>query len=146
MKYFNGTGSPVASLDLSKRRDESERMYSQILGERIDIVFATELNLEHRPSLLGFASAGVHTLVAESLPNRYVEARPGIVVMDADLRAMEPATAATLFDGIALHEVAHLVEVKITTAVCPNFHGREHRAMSVAPAEVESVKWLTHDF
>lgn len=145
MRYFQAVGSPVHSLELGKRRDESQAMYSQILGQRIDIVLASELHLEARPSLQGFVSEGLHTLIAESLPARFVEPRPAVCIADGDLQTLAPGTAAALFDGITIHEVAHLVAMKLTPDVCQGFHGRDLRAAVARPLKIEAVTWLGHD-
>ncbi len=144
MRYHGACGSPVWSLHLDERRAQSEALYTQILGEPLYVVFTSELRLEHRPTLHGFASAGVHSLVQECLPQRYRGPSPGVVISDGDLRRQDPATAATLFDAAALHEVSHIAASGITRAVCQRFHGGAHREQMMAAAPSEPLLWLHH--
>ena len=130
--------------NLDKRRDQIERLLSRILQQKINIAFATELSLEHRPSLRGFASAGLHDLIREKTPERFVDTRPAFVVMDAVLRTLEPILAAIRFDNVAVHEAAHVLVDAMTSGSCARFHGGELRRLAIAKPTKEPIPWLTH--
>jgi len=134
----------VCTRNLDKRRDQAERLFSRILQQQIYIAFSTELSLEHRPTLRGFASEGLHDLIREKTPERFVDTRPAFVVMDAGLRTLEPILAAIRFDNVAIHEAAHIAVDAMTAESCSQFNGTALRGLASEKPSKEPIRWLNH--
>ena len=152
MNRFNATGSPVSSLDLSKRRDQMRKLVTGILSERCYVVFATEIGLQCHGRLAGLTAVGLSGLIRESMPNQYVGPLPAIAVVDDDLRCGKfgPEGAALVLDAIILHEAAHIVASAVTSAICPDADTEALRDLVQTPwREWQShsgpFRWAGHD-
>lgn len=131
----------ITSMNLNERRDEMRRMIASILGERCYLVFSSELRLSCHGSLGGFTSFGLSALVRESLPEQYVGPMPAVAVVDDHLRDSRYALgSAMLFDGIVLHELAHIVEMSITAQRCPAGDSEMLREL----VQIPHTEWLEH--
>lgn len=97
--------SPITSRDPLLRRDETERLLSEILGERVVIRFGTEVGLTFSDDIAGFAGPKVHEAFREHDPEQYPEPVQCIAMNPDYLTSRLPE----MFDAIVLHEFAHLV-------------------------------------
>jgi hypothetical protein len=153
MSGFHTTGSPVSSLDLSRRRDQMRKMVTGILGERCYIVFASEIGMQCHGNLGGLTAVGLSALIRESNPEQYVGPLPAIAVVDDDLRCgkFSSEDSAMVLDAVITHEAAHIVANDVTSAVCPDVDNQSLREVVQAPwwewkAHSGPHKWAGHDF
>jgi len=142
----------IYSLDLNIRRDQTWKMLTSILGERVYIAFASELGLKCHGRLAGLTAVGLSALVRESTPELYVGPLPAMAVVDDDLRSgkYKPEAAAVVFDSIVLHEASHIVTSEVTTKICPEDDNEELRDLVQVPwrdwkSHSGAVLWTGHD-
>ncbi len=143
----------IRSLDLNTRRDQTRKMLTSILGERVYIAFASELGLKCHGRLAGLTAVGLSALVRESMPEQYVGPLPAIAVVDDDLRSgkYKADGAAVLFDAIVLHEASHIVTSAVTSEICPDDDNEELRDLVQVPwrewkSHSGPVLWTGHDW
>lgn len=99
------------SLDLHERRGQMRRMLSRILGERVEIAFASELGVAVDSAISGLTSTTLSSLLREKNPDSWTEHRATMLIADAHLRGLDPVEAALRFDATVLHETGHILNV-----------------------------------
>ncbi len=142
----------IRSLDLNTRRDQTRKMLTSILGERIYITFASELGLKCHGRLAGLTAVGLSALVRQSMPEQYVGPLPAIAVVDDDLRSgkYKPDGAAMVFDAIVLHEASHIATSAVTSEICPVDDSESLRDLVQVPwrewkSHSGAILWTGHD-
>lgn len=139
-------------LDLGPRRDQFQRIASKVLGWRVEILFSAELALECHGDLGGMTGPGLHGLVREARPDLH-RGNVSTVIINGDPQAdggVDPIKAAMSFDGIALHELAHLVESPPLVDRPEMTVGREARELAAThwrawPAHSGGFPWAGHN-
>ena len=142
----------IYSLDLSKRRDQTRKMFSGIIGESFYLMFSSELGLQCHGRLGGLTAVGLSALIRQSMPEQYVGPQPAIVVVDDELRSgrHKPDGAAMVFDAVVLHELAHIVVSAVTAEICPHDDNESLRDLVRTPwrewkAHAGPALWTGHD-
>lgn len=142
----------IHSINIDKRRAQTRRFIASMIGQRVYLVFASELGLQCHGKLAGMTAVGLSALVRESLPDEYFGPSPAICIQDDHLRdgTYSPEGSAMLFDAIVLHELSHVVQSGITFEACPESDGEQLRQLVQMPwtdwkAHTGAAKWIGHD-
>jgi hypothetical protein len=136
-------------LELRSRRDHWQRLIPKLIGNRVYVTFADELGIRPHGDIAGFAANNLHVLIREQLPEAYRGPMPGIVFVN-EFPSCDARTLACVFDAILSHELAHVVELGLTSANCLEGGGAELRTLigtsrKLWPAHAGPVRWLGHE-
>ena len=121
-------------------------LYSRLLNQRCYIAFPDELGLQFADSLGGLSAVGLSSLIAEKMPDEFIEPGPAICVRaETDC---SPVEAAMAFDGCVLHEFTHVVLNSLTEY--PSKDGEALRELVATewrswPSHAGSARWIGHD-
>lgn len=97
-------------------------------------------------------AVGLSALIKESMPHEYVGPLAAVAIVDDGLRdgTCSPWLAVQLFDSMVLHEIAHVVELGVTSQSCPPNDQEQLRELVQTPwtewaAHSGAVRWFGHD-
>jgi hypothetical protein len=136
--------SSVTATDIRERRDQSEQMLTDIIGERVVIRFAPEVGIEFTHDVHGLAGPAVHEIIDGEPCLAMVISQ---VYLDALIPVLFDSIAATpvLFDSVVLHEASHLVQYGPARKCRHTDHASvQHTAGSTADINPGKPKWFQH--